>query len=280
MRCLAVILLPLCLVLGPYCSAQSPRVVPRAAPESGNVLQAQSTDELEALVVDSVLVGPVKSDRVGLEIRLRNRSSRVITAYGYSLLIEYPGNVHKAQSWTVDILGEWAASQMPGTTMPGSGGFLTPGGIRTEVQWLRSGPGQALPVRASGTVTMLVYEDRTAFGDATQLKLVFSGRSMRAQDMAAALVDINDALADPGVGGLTATQSAGKARLRQLLGARVNGLKRAQSRRDANLRRAAELETFYDQLARGDAEIFQHMLASYEIMQRALEQGSNQAEAK
>ena len=187
-----------------------------------------------------------------IDVELQNTTSKTMTAFECSLLFTFDDGSQVTRAWTQDGLRQLAVFRLPDSS-PSHYGDLTPGATITVHPFVQRFAGSARPVSVSGTILMIIYEDRTAIGDGKAIRGVFEKRKQRSAEIAAALSDLQMILTD---GEMRAAASNPDQRepngtrrkaLTQRLGARIAELKQSQE----NSGEVGELQPVLDALSRG-----------------------------
>jgi hypothetical protein len=124
------------------------------------------------------------------DVTLKNNSPRTVTAWAWTVEERYADGSMKAHSGTVDVLSDLLAVQL----QPGTDVAFGPGTSRTFQESLPLGPSGALPTRTIAKMTMVVFDDNTAVGDAVYIRRLAAERKGQAASYAEELAKIEEAL--------------------------------------------------------------------------------------
>ena len=117
---------------------------------------------------------------VSADVHLQNTGGKAITAYECLLHVTFDDGTQSTQDLTEDVLPSLAearfVSRNPGMTRPGNRGDLFAGQIYTAKTAIQLAATGARPIAATGSISMVVYDDGTAFGDAETIALIFASR--------------------------------------------------------------------------------------------------------
>lgn len=159
-------------------------------------LSSQTPDPNTFLVVDSVtqdasattprqLTGKV----LPIEIKMRNVSTKSITAYAISITIEYADRSRQTIESGEDLIYPMGEAQAPGV-LPIPNTILNPNEAHLFKQWEPLPPSGVLPTTLTARITKLVFGDRTSVGDCSK---IFQGRRETVEELTDLLVKVREA---------------------------------------------------------------------------------------
>jgi hypothetical protein len=231
----------------------------------------------ETLLVTVHMAAAPTGNSVPVSVDLLNISSKTITAFAFTVVARYADGT-EANAWkSLDILGGTIFKSEPGTLRSGGGTLRSSETLHSSVL-LRLGSRGSLPTFAAGRATTVLWDDRTALGDAEEIQRILDHRRDLGTQLRAVVADLRAAQADPGV------RSAGNgperaARLSALV---ADQMSRARDKAPdpGAARRLELLKPFSDVLADGVDFVFDRMLADQEAFQRAMIEHSTLAVSK
>jgi hypothetical protein len=219
----------------------------------GSIALAGDLSLETSLHIDRVLVFAVRSGSQA-EIQLRNVSGKAITAYSISLLVRYADGTERQTSFTDDLLPV-AAVQKLRVAPVSPNATLNPGEIHTKVQPLPPGRDGSAPVYAAGAVKMVVFDDRTARGDAKEIQFISAERRSQSDDAVEVLADLR-----------AARQASNP---RKALNERIGRLRSGQPVGGPYSRRANHLELFSRSLTLGGVQALDRMIEILDAQREA-----------
>jgi hypothetical protein len=144
--------------------------------QSRAVADADQTAMNQALVVQTVDVDShAAGGAVSADVHMQNAGGKAIAAYECRLLVTFDDGTQSTQNLIEDVLPSLAearfVSRTPGMTRPGNRGDLFAGQVYTAKTAIRLAANGARPIAATGSISMVVYDDGTALGDAEAIAL-------------------------------------------------------------------------------------------------------------
>jgi hypothetical protein len=146
--------------------------------------QAQTVDQISV----STQVQGVVDGWARVEVKLKNDSSKTITAWAWSVEARYVGGSTKLHSGTVDVVSDLLG--------PDRALAFRPGTSRTFQDSLPLGENADLPTSAVASLTMVVFDDDTAIGDRLRIGRLAASRSSLAALEAEELQEVQKAVKD------------------------------------------------------------------------------------
>ena len=283
------------LLLGSCALAQTRAAAPAMAlqgasmPGWGGDPAAQDRLALDqALRLEIVGSGAAASGKYAVvEIQFQNTSDRPITAHAGKLLGSYADGTERTSGWGQDIAGLTALSRVPDVRLQ-SPETLNSGETRRLKVSLPPDSQGAPPVYVTGTVTMVIFEDRTALGDAEQIRLMLERRARDSEETAGLLAVMEKARAEPE---LQEAMDAGRpseaaALLAKSITRSVNELNEVKPQQEKHARVARRLQLLLDTLKPGaripgiELRLVDLSILMEQTTQRALAEQSTLKEVK
>lgn len=248
------------LLLGSCALAQT-RVAAPAMALQGASMPGQSGDPAapdrlaldQALRLEIIGSGAAASGKYAVvEIQFQNTSDRTITAHAGKLHGYYADGTERTSGWSQDIAGLTALSRVPGIRLQ-SPETLNSGETRRLKLSLPPDSQGAPPVSVTGTVTMVISEDRTALGDAEQIRLMLERRAQDSEELSELLAEMRKARAEPE---LQEAMDAGRpseaaALLVKSITRSINELNEVKPQQEKHARVARRLQLLLDTLKPG-----------------------------
>jgi hypothetical protein len=153
-------------------------------PFSPNWATNKDRDQLESsLGVQSISVGPqAQAGSVRVDVKVRNFSGKTITDHWGFVTARYADGKEVSQIWNEDLLMDTVLTRIPGTTVQ-SPKTLRNGETRSLTVLLSPGSDGSAPISVSGHPSALLFEDRTALGNAAQISMTLQLRRAQAEDL-------------------------------------------------------------------------------------------------
>jgi hypothetical protein len=129
-------------------------------------------------------------ESANVDVTLTNNSPRIVTAWAWTLGGRYADGGVRSHSGTVDALTDLLAAQL----QPEKDAAFRSGTSRTFQESLPLGPSGDLPTRTTAKMTMVVFDDNTAVGDAVYIRRLAAERKAQAASYADELAKIEEAL--------------------------------------------------------------------------------------
>lgn len=151
-----------------------------------NFALATLTAAAFAQTVDQIAVSTsvrANGASAAIELKLTNNSPRIVTAWAWTVEGRYAGGSSKSHSGTVDAVTELF-----------SDAAFRPKTSRTFEESLPLGASGDLPTTTSAKLTMVVFDDNMALGDATSIRRLAAERKGQAKSYADELSKIEEAL--------------------------------------------------------------------------------------
>jgi hypothetical protein len=132
-------------------------------------------------------------DSANVDVTLTNNSPRTVTAWAWTVEGRYADGSTKSHSGTVDALTDLLAAQL----QPEKDAAFRPGTSRAFPESLPLGSKGDLPTSTTAKLTMVVFDDNTATGDAVYIHRLAAERKGQAARYADELAKIDEALKAP-----------------------------------------------------------------------------------
>ncbi len=201
-------------------------VLPVSAPAQYSTVSARARAELaKVLAIQRVDIGPTRFSAEGkgyapVTFQLTNISPKEVYAYGFTLTANYAdGSTRYQPGRGTDLLRHYyQAGLLPASQQRSKYPLLRPGETYTDsMATFPLGENAAPPVMVNAEVTMAIFEDQTAVGDAADIQRVFNGRKYQAENTTGLIQDLKAVLVadDP--------RKAGEARAEALASGRALG---------------------------------------------------------
>jgi hypothetical protein len=134
-----------------------------------------------------------KGESASVDVTLTNNSPRIVTAWAWTVEGQYSDGSTKSHSGTVDALTDLLAVPL----QLGKDTSFRTGTSRAFPESLPLGPSGDLPTSTTAKMTMVVFDDDTAIGDAVKIRRLAAWRKEQAASYANELAKIQEALKAP-----------------------------------------------------------------------------------
>jgi hypothetical protein len=116
------------------------------------------------------------NESASVDVTLTNNSPRIVTAWAWTVEGQYADGSTRSHSGTVDALTDLLAAQL----QPEKDAAFRPGTSRTFPESLPLSPNGDLPTSTTAKMTMVVFDDNTAAGDAVYIRRLAAERKGQA----------------------------------------------------------------------------------------------------